>query len=57
MEHVLKEAASSAQYGWMLGITTALFLLAFVGWTAWAWAPSHRDAMDRASRMPFDDED
>lgn len=57
MEHVLKEAASSAQYGWLMGVTTALFFVAFVGWTAWAWAPGRHDAMDRASRMPFEDED
>ncbi|MEJ2539475.1 MAG: cbb3-type cytochrome c oxidase subunit 3 [Gemmatimonadota bacterium] len=43
--------------GWMMGVMTAAFLVFFVGWTLWAYNPSRKDDMDRASLMPFDDGD
>jgi cbb3-type cytochrome oxidase subunit 3 len=54
MNPLFHEAAQMAQLGWLMGVTTVLFLLAFMGWTAWAFAPSRRAEMDRASRLPFE---
>ena len=43
--------------GEVLGVMTALFLLAFIGWTVWAYRPANRDAMERYGRIPFDGDD
>jgi cbb3-type cytochrome oxidase subunit 3 len=40
-----------------MGVMTAAFLVFFVGWAVWAYHPAHKDDMDRASMMPFDDGD
>lgn len=40
--------------GWLMGLTTLLFISSMVGWTVWAFAPSRRQLMDQASRIPFD---
>lgn len=40
--------------GWLMGLTTVFFICGMVGWTLWAFAPSRREAMERASRIPFE---
>lgn len=57
MNPVLREAANSVQLGWLLGLMTLVFLIAFVGWTWWAFAPSRRALMEEYGRMPFDEGD
>lgn len=57
MNHITQAVASTASLGWVAGVMTAVFLLFFIGWTAWAWWPSNRARMDAAARLPFDDTD
>ena len=54
MNPVLHAAAASADFGWLMGLTTALFLGVFIGWTWWAWSPRNRKALDDASRLPLE---
>jgi len=49
-----REAASSVELGWVLGLLTVVFFLAFIYWFWYAYAPSHRARMTEASLMPFD---
>ena len=55
MNPVLREAAGSVQLGWLLGLMTIVFFIAFLGWTWWAFAPSRRTRMEEYARMPLDD--
>lgn len=55
MNPIFHDAAQAAQHGWLMGVMTFVFLAFFLGWAAWAWAPSNREHMDRAARMPLDD--
>lgn len=57
MNPVLAEAAGSVQLGWLLGLMTIVFLIAFLGWTWWAFAPSRRARMEEYARMPLDEGD
>jgi len=52
---VLQAAAEQVRLGWLLGLTTVVFLAWFVGWTVWAYLPSNRERMEEAARMPFMD--
>jgi cbb3-type cytochrome oxidase subunit 3 len=51
---VLHAGAETAQLGWVLGCTTAVFLASMVGWTWWAFAPSRSQQFVRAGRIPLD---
>ena len=57
MNTVLHAAAESVQLGTLLGITTVGFLLFFLAWTAWSWAPGNRTRLDAYARLPLDDGD
>lgn len=57
MNQVLHAGAETAQLGVMLGFTTLIFLVAMVGWTWWAWAPSRREKMDQAALLPLHDDE
>lgn len=51
-----QEAIESVPLAWLSGLTTIGFMIAFVGWAFWAYAPSNRDAMKAASMLPLDEE-
>lgn len=55
MNPLIREAAQSVQLGWLLGAMTILFLVAFLGWAWWAYAPSRRELMEEYGRIPFDE--
>lgn len=55
MNPVFSAASQAAQLGWVMGLTTLLFMTCFVGWTVWAWRPSKRADMEAAAHLPFDD--
>ena len=55
MNPLIREAADSVQLGWLLGLMTILFLVAFLGWAWWAYAPSRRALMEEYGRIPFDE--
>lgn len=52
---VLKEGAALAEMGWLLGVTTAVFMGMMLAWVAWLASPSRNALMEEASRMPLDD--
>ena len=55
MNTVPMQAAESAGLGWMLGITTLMFMALFVGWFVWLWSPGQAQNMEAASRLPLED--
>lgn len=55
MNELTRVASQTADGAWVLGLMTAVFLLFFLGWAAWAWAPSNSEKMKRAARMPLED--
>jgi cbb3-type cytochrome oxidase subunit 3 len=52
--NVLHQGAEMARMGWLLGLTTLLFMAIQVGWAVWAYAPSQRQRMEEAARIPLD---
>ena len=55
MNTLLKAAAESVEMGWLLGGMTLVFLLFFLAWGWWAYAPSRREKMEEYARIPFED--
>ncbi|HHO49911.1 MAG TPA: cbb3-type cytochrome c oxidase subunit 3 [Deltaproteobacteria bacterium] len=47
---------AESHLGWLMGWTTLLFFSSMIGWTWWAYAPSRRGLMERASQIPFEEE-
>jgi cbb3-type cytochrome oxidase subunit 3 len=54
MNQVLHEGAEMARMGWLMGMTTVVFLVSMVGWTVWAWAPGNRTWLEQAALLPLD---
>jgi cbb3-type cytochrome oxidase subunit 3 len=50
---VLELAAESVRYGWLMGIMTVFFLVAFLAWVWYAYTPRHKSLMEEAAMMPF----
>ena len=55
MNPLLREAAGSVRMGWLLGLMTVFFLVLFIAWIVWTYAPRQRAAMDEYARLPLDD--
>jgi cbb3-type cytochrome oxidase subunit 3 len=55
MNPVFAEAGESARLGWVMGLLTIQFLVAFCGWAWWAWRAANRSRFEAASLLPFDD--
>ena len=56
MNPLINEAAGSIQGGWILGVMTAVFLLTFLYWVWYAYAPAHKERMERAGWIPLEDD-
>jgi cbb3-type cytochrome oxidase subunit 3 len=54
MSQLMREAGTTVELGWLLGVLTAVFFASFLFWVWYAYAPSRKSIMDEASRMPFD---
>jgi cbb3-type cytochrome oxidase subunit 3 len=52
---VLKEGATMAQMGDLMGVMTVVFTVVMSAWIIWAWLPSRREAMEAAARLPMED--
>jgi cbb3-type cytochrome oxidase subunit 3 len=50
------EAAQYVQHTWIMGVTTALFLACFIGWTWWAFSRRNREHMNAAAMMPLSED-
>jgi cbb3-type cytochrome oxidase subunit 3 len=55
MNPILKEAADGAQLGWLMGVTTVVFLAAFLFWMWWAWTSKNKARWEADSRLPLND--
>ncbi|HTS89098.1 MAG TPA: hypothetical protein VMG41_11450 [Gemmatimonadales bacterium] len=55
MNHVLTAAAESVRLGWLLGVTTAVFLAGFLFWIWWAWSAQNKARWEADSRLPLND--
>ena len=53
MNPVFREAAQSAELGWLMGAMTVLFVACFLGWTWWAYSAGNRARMDEAAALPL----
>ena len=51
-----QEAIESVPLAWLSGLTTIGFMITFIGWAWWAYAPQNRKMMDEAAMMPLDEE-
>ena len=57
MNPLFREAAHHAEFGWLMGLMTALFLACFVGWTWWAYSKNNRERMHEAALLPLAEDD
>ncbi|MDH5589476.1 MAG: cbb3-type cytochrome c oxidase subunit 3 [Gemmatimonadota bacterium] len=55
MNPLLREAAASVQFGWLMGVMTLVFIACFLAWVWYAYTPKHRQMMEEAARLPFMD--
>jgi cbb3-type cytochrome oxidase subunit 3 len=55
MNPLFHAAAQSAQFGWVMGVMTVVFIAVFLAWTWYAWAPSNRQLMRDMAAMPLND--
>ena len=55
MNDLIREASGSVQGGWILGLVTVLFLISFLWWVWYAYAPSHKEMHDETARLPLED--
>jgi cbb3-type cytochrome oxidase subunit 3 len=56
MNPVYSAASSGSELGWLLGLTTAAFLVAFVGWVLWAFSPRNTAAFRAMAHLPLEEE-
>lgn len=57
MNPVIEAARQAAEGGELLAAMTAVFVLFFLGYAAWAWWPSNKAHMDEMARAPLDDDE
>ena len=55
MNPILKLAAESVSFGWLMGIMTVFFLASCLAWVWWAYTPRHKAMMEEAALLPFTD--
>ena len=55
MNPLFNQAERVASGGTFLGVMTIIFLVFFISWALWAYAPHRKADMDAAARMPLDD--
>ncbi len=55
--NVLQEGARAAPYGWLLGVVTLVFIVAFAGWVWWLFRRTNRKRFDDAAELPLSDGD
>lgn len=56
MNQVLREGASTADGGLMLGITTIAFMMVFLGYALWVLSSRSRAELDAAAQLPLEDD-
>lgn len=54
---LFQAAAENTSLGWLMGLTTILFLSAFIGWVWWVYRPDHKAALEAAGMIPLLEDD
>ena len=57
MNPVFHEAARYAELGWIMGLTTVLFLGCFVGWSWYALSRRNTARLNAAAWLPLSEDD
>ena len=52
---VIHQIAETVDFGWLLGLMTAVFFTTFSAWAIWAWLPRNKEAFEAASMLPLED--
>ncbi len=55
MNPIVNAAADGSELGWLMGITTVLFIAAFVFWSWWAYTKTNKARWEADSRLPLND--
>jgi cbb3-type cytochrome oxidase subunit 3 len=55
MNPIVKEAAEHSTLGWLMGLTTVLFVAAFLYWAWWAWSRKNKARWEADSRLPLNE--
>jgi cbb3-type cytochrome oxidase subunit 3 len=55
MNPIVNAAADSSELGWLMGLTTVLFIATFVFWTWWAYTAKNKARWEADSRLPLND--
>ncbi len=55
MNPILHEAGANSELGWLMGVTTVVFVAAFLFWIWWAWTARHKARWEADSRLPLND--
>ncbi len=55
MNPLIREASQAIGQGWLAGILTILFMVAFFAWVWYAYAPANRKKFEAAAKLPFED--
>ena len=53
---VLKEAATFADFGILMGWMTVVFTATMTAWIIWTWLPSRRAELEAAAQLPLEEE-
>lgn len=56
MNPIYRDAAQIAQDGWMMGVTTVVFLTVFLVFSVWALSRGTKEQFERAAQMPLEDD-
>ena len=55
MNPIVREATERLPYGWILGVTTLVFMAGFLFWIWWAWTAKNKARWEADSRLPLND--
>jgi cbb3-type cytochrome oxidase subunit 3 len=55
MNPIINAASANSELGWLMGITTVLFVATFAFWTWWAYASKNKARWEADSRLPLND--
>jgi cbb3-type cytochrome oxidase subunit 3 len=55
MNPIINAASDGSTLGWLMGITTVVFIATFAYWTWWAYTARNKARWEADSRLPLND--
>lgn len=55
MNPIVNAASGASELGWLMGITTVVFVATFAYWTWWAYTARNKARWEADSRLPLND--